>query len=228
MERLQQLIERDQWSELLTGAQDLYKQSVDSEIEVLAFSEKAAIKKASEIFNTPKEYLNFTLTSQGKVSMFGFIKTPSSYIFSVKKEFRHLFAVNIDFNQFNDLATNKDGSFRLIMKQEGLFLQIFKPEGTGRALTKENIQQELHLRDYDSINEQLITQALTTFEPVIIAPYVRSSDNDSVFRVTISKDNMEAFLTFTQPTEHGRIPCLDEVLKTLKVKVLVLESIKNI
>ncbi len=221
MERLQQLIERDQWSELLTGAQDLYKQSIDSEIEVLAFSEKAAIKKASEIFNTPKEYLEFSLTSQGKSSLFGFIKTPSSYIFSVKEEFRHLFTVNIDFNQFNDLAKNKDGSLRLIMKQRGLFLQVFKPEGTGRALTKENILQELHLRGYDSIVEKLIIEALTTFEPVVIAPYIQSLDNDSKFNITISKDNMEAFLKFSQPIEHGRIPDLDEILTTLKSKDVV-------
>ena len=221
MERLQQLIERDQWSELLTGAQDLYKQSVDSEIEVLAFSEKAAIKKAAEIFNTPKEYLTFSLTSQGKSSIFGFIKTPSSYIFSVKEEFRELFTVNIDFNQFNDLAKNKDGSLRLLMKQKGLFLQVFKPEGTGRALTKENILQELLLRGYDSINEKLILEALTTFESVIIAPYIKSLDNDSVFNITISKDNMEAFLKFSQPTKHGRIPDLDEIIKTLKSKDVV-------
>ena len=225
MERLQQLIERDQWSELLTGAQDLYRQSVDSEIEVLAFSEKAAIKKAAEIFNTPKEYLDFTLTSQGKSSVFGFIKTPSSYIFSVKEEFRDLFAVNIDYNQFNDLAKNKDGSLRLIMKQQGLHLQIFKPEGTGRALTKENILQELDLRDYDlidnAINEQLIIEALTTFELVIIAPYTPSFSNDSVFDIIISKDNMEAFLKFSKPTEHGRIPELDEILTILKSQGVV-------
>ena len=221
MEQLQQLIERDQWSELLTGAQDLYRQSIDSEIEILAFSEKAAIKKAAEIFNTPKKFLEFSLISQGKSSMLGFIKTPSSYIFSVKEEFRHLFAVNIDFNQFNDLAQNKNGSLRLVMKKKGLHLQVFKPEGTGHTLTKEKILQELYIRGYDSINEKLIIKALETFEPVIIAPYIRSSDHNSVFHITISKDNMEAFLDFSQPKEHGRIPELDEIIKTLKNKGVV-------
>ena len=221
MERLQQLIERDQWSELLTGAQDLYKQSIDSEIEILAFSEKEAIKKAIDIFNTPKEYLSFSLVVQGKSSLFGFIKTPCSYIFSVKKEFRHLFVVNIDYNQYNDLAQNKDGSFRLLMKKKGLFLQVFKPEGVGRSLTKENILQALANRGYTSVNDELIMKALTTFKPVIVAPFVRSLNNDSEYRITVSKDKMEAVLSFSKPIDNGRIPEVDEILHALKKQDVV-------
>ncbi len=101
------------------------------------------------------------------------------------------------------------------MKKQGLFLQVFPPKGVGSVITQQNILDELEDRDYTNINEQLIRQAIDSFQPIIIAPYVRTEDN-SRFNVTLSKDSMEATLQFSKPRGHGRIPELQEIVQLLR------------
>ncbi len=216
MNKLQQLVERDQWAELLTSSSNANKQSVNSNIEVLAFSEKSALAKASEIFNVPKNHINLEKIKDGHISLFGLVRTPSSFISSVKEEYRRSYANNtIDYDEYNNLAQNKNGSFKLVMKKEGLFLQVFPPKGVGSVVTLEEIEDELEARDYDNIDSNLLIKALDTFQPIILAPY-KKTDDDSVITVSISKDSMEATFKFTQPREHGRIPELQEVIQALR------------
>ncbi|MGL5955762.1 MAG: DUF342 domain-containing protein [Brevinema sp.] len=228
MNKLQQLVERDQWAELLTASSSLSSYSIYSQIEILAFSDNQALEKASEIFNVPKEYLLFEKTRKGSSSLLGMIKIPSSYIFSVKEEFKAFHTNNsIEYDEYNDLAQNKNGSFRLIMKKQGLTLQVFPPKGIGHIVTQEEIMTALAQRQYDNINQELIRQALHTFQPVIIAPYVRSEEDDSVFTISLAKDLMEATFRFSKPTNNGRIPDLNEVVQQLKQQHNITIGIKE-
>ncbi len=216
MNRLQQLVERDQWAELLASSSNANKQSVNSHIEVLAFSDKSALAKASEVFNAPKNHLNLEKTKEGHSSLFGFIKTPSSYISSIKEEFKPSYANNtVDYDEYNNLAQNKNGSFKLVMKIDGLFLQVFPPKGVGSVVTLEELEDEIEIRNYTNIDTDLLIQALDTFQPVILAPYKKTDDN-SVVTVNLSRDSMEATFKFSKPREHGRIPELSEVMKELR------------
>ncbi|MGL4677279.1 MAG: DUF342 domain-containing protein [Brevinema sp.] len=229
MKKLQQLIERDQWAELLTASSELTSYTLHSQIEILAFSDAQALTKAAEIFNIPKEYLLLEKTRKGSSSLLGMIKIPTSYIFSVKEEFKNSHLTHsIEYDKYNDLAQNKNGSFRLIMKKKGLFLQVFPPKGVGHIVTLEDIITALEQQQYYNINPALIKQAIHNFQPVIIAPYVRTEEDDSIFTISFSKDLMEATLRFSKPRNHGRIPELNEIVQELRkqgVKIGIKEEV---
>lgn len=223
MNKLQQLIERDQWAELLTSSADLYKQSIHTTIEILAFTEKEAIIKACEIFTVPKEHLIIEEIHKGSSSFFGFIKVPSRYTFSVKEEFKAQYTENtINYDEYNNLAKNKNGSFRLIMKTDGLHLTVFPPKGIGHIVTLEDITNELVRLNYTNINPELIKKAIDSFQPQIIFPYTHVPSLNSEFTISVSKDKMEATLRFTKPRGHGRIPDLQEILSELRQQNIII------
>lgn len=221
MERLQQIIERDQWAELLTSTQDLYKQSVDSEIEVIAFSEKEAIKKASSVFDVPEKFLNSRLSQEGYSTFFGIIKYPSHYLFSIQEEFKQFYSASVNYNQYNDLAQNKDGSFKLQMRKKGLILKIFQPEGVGKAVTEDDIIRELTIKGYHMVTQKLIQKALHTFQETVISPYIESPTDDSVFTITVDKNDMFAKMILSSPTNKGRLPEVSEIIIGLKAYSIV-------
>ncbi len=217
MHKLQKLVERDQWAELLSSSKELHKQSIHSNIEILSFSQKEALKKASEIFNVPEKFLETKEIRKGSSSFFGLIKVPSSYIFSVKEDYTGVTPDNYaDYDSYNDLAKNKNGSFTLVMRQKGLFLQVFPPKGVGNIVKQEEIEEALKQKGYTDINEQLIRKALHSFEAVMIAPYVYREGEDSEYYVSVAKDYMNATFTMTKPIGQGRIPDLSEIVGALK------------
>ncbi len=217
MHKLQKLVERDQWAELLSSSKELHKQSIHSNIEILSFSEKEALKKASEIFNVPEKFLTTKEIRKGSSSFFGLIKVPSSFIFSVKEDYTGVTPDNYaDYDTYNDLAKNKNGSFTLVMKQKGLFLQVFPPKGVGNVVKQEEIEEALKQKGYEDVNTQLLRKAINSFEAVMIAPYVYREGEDSEYYVTVAKDYMNATFTMTKPLGQGRIPELTEIVGALK------------
>jgi len=211
MNRLKQLIERDQWAELLTASQNINQHSKNSEIEILAFSEESAIKKAVNIFGVAPEFLEYKQISKGSSQLMGWFKIPSRYVFSVHKIIADELVEGIDYNHYNELGQNKNGSFRLHMYSQGLELCIFPPTGLGKHISSTDIINELHKRGIENINTPLISKALQNIgTPIIISPYVKSEEN-STFTISIGKNEMTAKMTFTNPGITGRFPTIQEV-----------------
>lgn len=215
MNRLKQLIERDQWAELLTASQNISQHSKNSEIEILAFSEDAAIKKAIDIFGVAPEFLEYKQISKGSSQLMGWFKVPSRYVFSVLKVVAEELVEGTDYNHYNELALNKNGSFTLHMYLEGLELRVFPPTGVGKHISSADILTELEKRNIDNVDITLINKALQNMgQAVIIAPYAFSTEN-STFTVSLDKNEMAAKFTFTQPGITGRFPTIPEILKQL-------------
>lgn len=231
MNRLQELIERDQWAELLADSKRISDLSKNSDIEIMAFTAKEASKKASEIYGMPPSYFTLEEVTKGSVGMMGWFRIPSRFVATLKPEAQDMMSVQADY-QKNDLAQNKNGSFRVSMRKTGLVLVVHSPRGLGAPVALAQIEKELELKGITGYNKELIHKALKEPElRVVIAPYVHS-DNDSTFTVYTDKGNMSAYFSFTKPKGGpdymtasmvlekrgplGRIPDAEEVVEGLK------------
>ncbi|MGL5721474.1 MAG: DUF342 domain-containing protein [Brevinema sp.] len=233
MNRLQKLLERDQWAELRTDAQRIADISKNSDMEILAFTTKEAIKKASEIYGIPSSHFTISEIAKGRTGMMGWLKSPSRYLVILKDEAKDLLTPQTDYNSLNELAQNKNGSFRIIMRKAGLHLSVNNPTGLGAPTSLAQVEEALSKMGIVDYNKNLVQQAFhKNGEPVVIAPYVHSS-NDSTFTVHTDKTNMVAYFSYTAPkqgddisasemsTTHqnakiGRIPEVAEVVGALQ------------
>ncbi|MGL5254677.1 MAG: DUF342 domain-containing protein [Brevinema sp.] len=233
MNRLQKLLERDQWAELRTDAQRIADISKNSDMEILAFNIKEAIKKASEIYGIPSNSFTISEITRGRNGMMGWLKSPSRYMVTLKPEAKDLLLPQTDYNSLNALAQNKNGSFRIIMRKTGLHLSINNPTGLGTPISLAQVEEHLSNMGIVNYDKSLVLQAFKkNGEPVVIAPYVHSS-YDSTFTVYTDKDNMVAYFSYTAPkyakdmeagdlsiatnnAKIGRIPEAEEVIEALK------------
>lgn len=226
MNRLQKLLERDQWAELRTDAQRIADISKNSDMEILAFTTKEAVKKASEIYGIPSSHFTISEITKGRTGMMGWLKSPSRYLVTLKAEAKDLLIPQTDYNSVNELAQNKNGSFRIIMRKSGLHLSVNSPTGLGTPVLLSQVEEALSHMGIVDYNKNLVQQAFQkSGEPVIIAPYVHS-DRDSTFTVHTDKDNMVAYFNYSAPKQGeknprqnakiGRIPETGEVVQALK------------
>ncbi|MGL4366739.1 MAG: DUF342 domain-containing protein [Brevinemataceae bacterium] len=214
--KFQNIIQKDQWTELLIDAKSISQNIASSEIEIAAFSEAEAVRKATEILGVPKNQLTYVQISEGKNNWFKWFRIPSRYIFSVQKSVQQKNTKSeIDFNQYNDLAKNKNGSFKLLMRKKGLCLTVFPPQGIGKPIQIEDINKELKKRNYYDISTENIHRALNNLsKSFVIAPYIDSM-YDSKFEIFLDPTNMLAQFMVTPPQQGGRIPEVNEIIYAL-------------
>lgn len=216
MDRLRELIEQDQWAELLQDAQQVADHAKHSDIEVLAFSRKEALKKAADIFGIDSSHLICEELIKGNSGFLGWFKIPNQYLISIKPEILSSMKKKNDYTQNNELAQNKNGTFRLIMRKNGLELVVYPPKGLGKPVYAKDIEAELERRNIENINNNLIQKALKSpEETLIIAPYIKS-EQDATFSISTDKNDMTAFLSISNPGNKGRIPEKNEIIDGLK------------
>lgn len=216
MKLLKQLIERDQWAELITAAENISQLSHKNTIEVLAFSEKEAMKKAIEILHVEKSGIEYSIITKGMSGFFGWLRTPSRYRCSLKPEILEQIQENIDYNKYNKLAEEKNGSFRLQMRKSGLTLTVFPPEGIGRPVSFADIEEEITKLEYQNVNFDICHLALKNLEQkYTIAPYTKS-EFDATFSISVADDSMSASLIISKTHSQGCIPDVSDIIGALK------------
>ncbi|MGL4393950.1 MAG: FapA family protein [Brevinema sp.] len=227
MDLLKKLVERDQWAELMTDAEVINGLGHSSHIEVFAFSEDEAVRKACQVLHANPADLEYELLTTNIFKFFGLVRVPSRFRFNLKASEQNKDSNSIDYAKYNALAEIKNGSFRIQMKRDGLHLMIFPPEKMGKSVQFEDILQELVQQGYQEFNRNYCKEAIyNPNKDYIIAPYVKRANADSTFSVTKASDDMSASITISRPKTQGRIPDISEIIAKLK-DIGVIHGIKE-
>ncbi|WP_408954527.1 FapA family protein [Natroniella sp. ANB-PHB2] len=114
-----------------------------------------------------------------------------------------------------EIEESIDGSFEVKVKSDGIFLKVKPPQGNGAEVKIETIERVLEEKEIVDIDYAAISEALTINEEIKVADRKPELDRDAKVNVTISSDQMAAYLDYCPPL-GGEEYTVDQVIKQLK------------
>ena len=109
-----------------------------------------------------------------------------------------------------------DGFCEILFKDDGVFLCVYPPEGSGKRVELNTVLDRLtrkRVRDFDRSRVEYAVRRADKV-PVKIAEPQEEEKIDATVTVTVSPDKMKAYVTFTPP-DNGRMLTMEEVLDEL-------------
>ncbi len=95
---------------------------------------------------------------------------------------------------------DRDGTFLLSFRPNGVVLHLVHPKGAGRVVSEDEIIAKLHRKNVKEIDFSKIADALVTGTgEMVIAPAQEEEIIDGRAEVTISEDKMRAYITLFPP-----------------------------
>lgn len=119
---------------------------------------------------------------------------------------------------------NKNGYFKLDIRDLGVFLLVYPPEGGGKPLDIKEVESYLVSKGYGTYNLMELSKALKATEgvqEVFVGDWTGFYENE-MMELTVSIDKMLVFGRFYPPSNKGNPVTEEEILKDLesnKVKV---------
>jgi len=185
-------------------------------VEVEASTKDEAITKALKNLKVSKDEVKIEVLSEKKpfLGMGGSCKIKATLL--LKQESTE----NADSkNEVQD----KDGSYEITAKEDGIYLTVNPPEGEGKKVRLENITSRLKFCEIKDFEFKKITEAIK--EPsglqTWIAPAQEMVSKDCEATVEISKDQLEAFVMLMEPWGNGKPLSKDDLDALLKKEGIV-------
>ncbi len=119
---------------------------------------------------------------------------------------------------------DRDGMFYVHRFGDGIYLKIVMPIGEGKPVSPSDVLVAVRRPDTSDFDEKLIKQYCkegTEDEYNEIGHYNHEPGGDSIFAVEVSKDEMSAAITATQPTGSGADISPDTIKQKLGVQGVV-------
>jgi len=119
---------------------------------------------------------------------------------------------------------DKDGGAFVFLQAGGeVLLKVVPPQGKGRDVSEVYVMQLLKDRGAANVNGNLVMDTIRKAESVFVkvGEFEHLSYNDSTARVTISDDEMQAYITVSPPGEGGCDIPYDTYITTLKINRVV-------
>jgi len=220
MDRLKDLLVEDE--EFESKQPDGESFTEETEVEVYAFSIEEALKTAADALKTSIANLQYEVLERGSPGFLGIGKKPFKYLVRAtgRAEGLSLTPETIKRELVEpQFAVDKDGSFRILVKKEGIFIKVDPPQGKGKKINLQTIQHQLMLKDIAKYDENVVKQEVErpSSRYKKIGEYT-PSQYDSHFQLQISPDEMKAYVTMTKPEKYGRVVDTEEVFAALKAK----------
>ncbi len=220
MDLLKDILEEDQKKEF--GIKNQPKG--ETEVEVYAFTIEEALRKAAEALNTSIVNLQYEILERGKSGFFGIGKKPHRILVKISEAESFLDEGFLFEEGGAEIPINldQDGSFKVVVRKEGVFLKVFPPKGKGKPVDVKDILAHLNSREIKNFKEAVIKKEAErpSEKYVKIAEYTPSV-YDSKIQLQISPDEMKAYITMTKPEKYGRVPDVNEIISMLKAKNVV-------
>jgi hypothetical protein len=118
---------------------------------------------------------------------------------------------------------DRDGTFKLINKREGLYLYIKPPVGKGKPVTTNQVLAKIEELGYVDVDNQKIIEACNTqpTEPVRIGLMQFTKELSGTFEIIISEDKQEVYLKII-PADTGRVLLKPEdIIRALERKGII-------
>lgn len=115
-----------------------------------------------------------------------------------------------------------DGTFKIKVADDGVFLKITPPEGRGDPVSYQLVRLALEKKEIVQIDWKAVQNAIhdATGEWVLIAPRLPELDRDGKVRVEISNDKLRAYISYT-PALGGKELSAEDIIRILKENQVV-------
>lgn len=223
MDRLKELLEMDQGKEIQSRAARSIEDYSDKEIEVYAFSIEHALKEASEALSTSIVNLEYEILEKGTPGFMGLGKKPYRILVRLSQNVHdympELSAEHIQFDDHHEIMQNQDGSFKLLVRKQGIMLKVVPPRGKGAPVSLDLVMRTIAGKQLQNVNQDLARKAVAAPNGkwVRLGDYI-PSQFDSSFQVQIAPDEMKGFVTLIKPEKFGRVLEPEEIISGLKAK----------
>lgn len=132
------------------------------------------------------------------------------------------------------VSEEMDGYFGIDYKKKSAFLTVYPPGKTGKPTTLEEVQNRLRVLKIENIDEKALNDAINKHDGVSVRigdwPYGETLNG--WFKIDVSDDKLEAFMTLYPPKPGGASVIFDDVISGLKTKNIVVgideSSVKNV
>ncbi|MDI6736348.1 MAG: FapA family protein [bacterium] len=120
---------------------------------------------------------------------------------------------------------NKDGIFEFFNTDKGLYLSIFPPQGTGKIVTLENVQNYIKKKGFLDVNQELLKKVVEHPSPkgipLLIGLRQRVLELDGQVEIEVAPDHSKAVM-FVIPPKHGGLPAsFEDAMEALQEKEVV-------
>lgn len=111
------------------------------------------------------------------------------------EEFLETVIVDIDIN----------GSFKIKVADDGIFLKVSAPKGRGKFVSIVDVNSVIEEKEFVEVDWQMVRQTINNAEDTwqLIAPRKPELDRDAKISIQISKDKLQAFLSY-RPALGGK------------------------
>lgn len=224
MDRLKELL-MDESEELPPPASE---QSINEEyIEVESYSIEEGLETASRKLKANIADLEYEILEKGSPGFLGIGRRP--YRILIKRSIPKIPEELMEVSKLTKKAPEEmipqdvDGSFKIRVTKNGIFLIVNPPKGKGRRISVQEVQNALYERQIVDVDPKLIQNIVEKAkgEPVKIGEWQPNPEYDGKMSLEVSEDEMKVYLTLIPPRRNGRIVEFDDVMAELEKRGIV-------
>lgn len=118
---------------------------------------------------------------------------------------------------------NRNGYFKLDMRDAGVFLVIYAPTGSGKPVDIKEVISYLDEKNFNKYDLKEVNRAVNTTqesEEVYIGEWNGIYENE-MMQVTVSGDKMLAFCRFYAPSNGGKLMTVDDIISDLRLQKII-------
>lgn len=118
---------------------------------------------------------------------------------------------------------NRNGYFKLDMRDAGVFLVVYAPTGTGKPVDIKEVTvylDEKNFNKYDLKEVNRIVNTTQESEEVYIGEWHGIYENE-MMQVTVSSDKMLAFCRFYAPSNGGKRMTAEDIISDLRLQKII-------
>ncbi|MDR0472553.1 MAG: FapA family protein [Treponema sp.] len=184
---------------------------LDREIRVVSASGptlEAAIADAAALLNISIKRLEYEITGRGSPGFFGTGKKDwiiSAYKRKAKVHSETSEAEDSETDESVAVVADRDGDAFVQLSRDGVLLKVTPPKGRGRRASEADAMyliRDRGITDYDiSLVDTVVREAAGIY--VRVGKFEHRISNDSWVKVEVSEDEMQAYITVSQPELGG-------------------------
>lgn len=121
------------------------------------------------------------------------------------------------YSPIKTFAENMAGSFKLYFESDGVYLEIYKKRGNGASLATEQVMAYLLRKKLFGLDSAVVLELLEHGAGrARVAPWQEEQLIGEEIEVTVSQDEMEAAIVFSEPDKGGKLLTELEIITKLK------------
>ncbi|MBN2618862.1 MAG: FapA family protein [Spirochaetales bacterium] len=191
-------------------------------VQVVGSSIDDALLSATVELGLPKHRLEYEVLDPGSKGFFGVGKRDCILIVYQRETGKSSILGDIngdDFGLNDDILVNEDGYFTINLTDEGAFLLVHDPVGTGNKVNSSDVLETLITRGVENYDKNQVIEIVekSKGEFVKIGTFEHLSANDASLDITISDDEMVVEMYVIAPGYGGMNLSVEKIMEALEV-----------